>query len=105
MNQQQRLQHDELIKTLTDSGKLMAAGFRALQISVIPPDTPKVQVDQMRLAYMVGAQHLYASMMAIFDAGHEPTDSDMRRMASIDTELRAFEQEWAAHMANSGTKQ
>ncbi|HEY1900754.1 MAG TPA: hypothetical protein VGG49_13280 [Steroidobacteraceae bacterium] len=44
----------------------------------------------MRKAYMLGAQHLYASMIGIMDADREPTVQDLRRMELIHNELEAF---------------
>lgn len=74
-------------KDLTDQGKLVEAGFAAFAHLVIPKDAPAVQVQEMRLAFMAGAEHVFSSIMAIMDPGEEPTDSDLRRMDQIHTEL------------------
>jgi hypothetical protein len=53
----------------------------------------------MRLAFMAGAQHLFASIMAFLDPGTEETDADLRRMGLIADELEAFGKElelWVA---------
>ena len=52
------------------------------------------QLHEMRLAFFAGAQHLFASIMSVLDPGSEPTDADMERMSNIDTELRAFIQDF-----------
>lgn len=97
-----RQAHDAIIKAAVDRGQLLEAGFLALKVQVLPDATPGA-VDVARKIYMAGAQHLYASMMAAFDAGDEITASDMRRMALIDAELRAFAPQLAAMVAGPRT--
>lgn len=91
---------DELAKRMVDSGKLIEAGWVAMRMTKMSATIPESQVRNMRLAYMAGAQHLYASMMQIMDAGTEPTDADLRRMGLIDAELNALVNElrgWNLH--------
>lgn len=77
----------ELSKRLTDEGKLIEAGWVIFRGMTVPPDAPQVQIDEMRLAFMAGAQHLFASVMGILDPGEEPSDADIRRMDLINAEL------------------
>lgn len=93
MNDQQRKAIDEITKKLTDEGRLIEAGWRSLQIVLFPNGASQIQLKEMRKAYFAGAQHLYASIMAFMEEGEEPTDTDMRRMASIDNELKFFADE------------
>jgi hypothetical protein len=65
---------------------------------VIPRDAPEVQINEMRLAFMAGAQHLFASITATQDPGDEPTDDDLRRMDLISAELNAFVDELEARI-------
>lgn len=82
---------DEVAKKLTDSGKLIEAGWVMLRSMSVAPDAPQVQIDEMRMAFFAGAQHLFGSIMGILDPGdEEPTESDMRRMDSIALELQEF---------------
>lgn len=74
-------------KTAADNGKLIEAGFNALRELAVAQNAPQVQVDEMRLAYMAGAQHLWASIMSILDPGEGVTQIDMMRMAKIQSEL------------------
>ena len=83
-----------LSQKLTDQGRLIEAGWVGFQIAVVPPDAPDVQVREMRLAFMAGAQHLFSSITAIMEADREPTEADMRRMSLIDDELKAFTEEF-----------
>jgi len=83
-----------LSQKLTDQGRLIEAGWVGFQIAVVPPDAPDVQVREMRLAFMAGAQHLFSSITAILEADREPTEADMRRMSLIDDELKAFTEEF-----------
>lgn len=75
---------------LADEGKIIEAGWLALRLKAMAPDAPPLQVQEMRMAFFAGAQHLFASIMDILDPGSEPTDRDLRRMDLIDKELRAF---------------
>ena len=88
-----RAVYDKLINTLADQGKLIEAGFVAMRATIIPPGASEGQVSDMRIAYMGGAQHLFASLMAALDPDSDPTPSDLRRMSLIVAELQAFEGE------------
>lgn len=102
MNPLFRAAHDAVIKRLADDGKLIEAGFMAMRVAIISPTAPAVQVSEMRLAYMAGAQHLFASMMSAMDPGSDPTPADLRRMSLIDAELRAFAREFELRVAQPG---
>lgn len=98
----ERTLHDALAKTLADQGKLLEAGFVAMRATIIPPGAPEGQVSDMRIAYMGGAQHLFATMLAMLDPDAEPTANDLRRMSLIAAELRAFEGQWKLRAARTG---
>jgi len=84
---------ESLTKTLMNQGRLIEAGWVALRIAAVPPDAPQVQIQEMRKAFMAGAQHLFASIMTGLDEDSEPTSGDMRRMDLIAQELEAFGRE------------
>jgi hypothetical protein len=65
---------------------LIEGGFAAFMILVAPTAQPQT-VALLRLAYMAGAQHLFASIMGMMDPGTEPTPADLRRMDLISDEL------------------
>jgi hypothetical protein len=77
----------DLTKELTNKGKLIKAGFAAFASLVIPKDAPPIQLSEMQLAFMAGAEHVWSSMMSMLDPGDEPTDADLRRMDLIQREL------------------
>lgn len=79
-------------KTAADNGCLIEAGFNALRALAIAPDAPQTQIDEMRLAYMAGAQHLWASIISVLNPGEDETPGDMMRMAKIQAELDAWKQ-------------
>lgn len=93
---------ERLTKQLIDDGKLIEAGWISLRIATGLTDASAVQLAEMRKAFFAGAQHLYASMMNVLDEGEEPTDDDMRRMASIDAELEAFGNELLKDLPTQG---
>jgi hypothetical protein len=84
---------EQLTKQLANDGKLIEAGWVALRLQAIPPNAPAIQLHEMRLAFMAGAQHLFASMVWMLDSGLEETPDDMRRMDLIHEELDAFRRE------------
>lgn len=101
---QQRAAHDAVVKKLSDDGKLLEAGFMAMRLAIIPATASEGQISDMRMAYMGGAQHLLASMMAFLDPGPdtEPTMRDMQRMSLISAELEAFEAQMKLRAAKVG---
>lgn len=74
-------------RKLVDDGRLIEAGFEMFRDLVIPKDASDVQITEMKLAFMAGAQHLYGSMMVVFDKDAEPTVADLNRMEQIHKEL------------------
>lgn len=93
---------EQLTKKFVDDGKLVEAGFVALRAAFIPSDAPESQVNDMRIAFMAGAQHLFASMMSIMEPGAEPTENDLRRMNLIFNELDRFTNEMKIHISPKG---
>lgn len=81
---------DEVTKKLIDEGKLLEAGFAALRIVGIPENASDAQVRDMRNSYFAGAQHLFASLMSVLEAGQEATEKDLERVTLIFRELEAF---------------
>lgn len=95
--------HLELLsRQLADQGKLIEAGWISLRIVAIPPNAPPVQLDNMRMAFMAGAQHLFSSILTVLDPGSEPTDADMERMNLINKELSDFANELMTRLKTSG---
>lgn len=84
---------EQLSRRLADEGKLIEAGWVALRIQAIPLNASAVQLQEMRMAFMAGAQHLFASMMGILEEGVMETENDLRRMDLINKELEAFGEE------------
>jgi hypothetical protein len=84
---------ERLTKQLADEGRLIEAGWVAFRLMVMSPNAPAIQIDECRMAYMAGSQHLWASVMAMLDPGEEPTDADLSKMDLINKELEAFTRE------------
>lgn len=59
-------------------------------LASIPLDASADQLEEMRNAFFAGAQHLFSSIMTMFEPGDDPTEPDLDRMTLIDKELRAF---------------
>ena len=87
---------DQLTRELMNQGKLVEAGFTLFAAKVIPKDASQVQRDEMLLAFMAGAQHVFSSMINALDpSADEPTDADFRRMDLLNQEL----EQWAAWLS------
>ncbi|MGD0106330.1 MAG: hypothetical protein ABSC06_20155 [Rhodopila sp.] len=95
---------EQLSRRLADEGRLIEAGWIAMRLHVIPLDASPVQLNEMRYAFMGGAQHLFASIMTILDPGIEETPGDLRRMDLIHKELEAFRQEMGLRAAKPAGK-
>ena len=86
----------DLSRRLADEGKLLEAGWISYRAIVINPKAPPEQLEECRIAFFAGAQHLFGSVMTTLDPGSEPTDADMKRMSLINTELDKFITEFKA---------
>lgn len=92
---------EQLTKRLADDGKLIEAGWVSLRLNCVPLDAGPTQLDNMRMAFMAGAQHLFASMLGVLDPGLEETPDDMRRMDLIHRELEVFAKELELRIART----
>jgi hypothetical protein len=93
---------ERLSRELADKGKLIEAGFVALRLKAMAKDASDIQVREMRMAFMAGAQHLFASIMTILDPGDEPSEKDLARMSLISNELDNFRHELVAWLPTEG---
>lgn len=84
-----------LIQQLADECRLIEAGFDVFSHHVLAKDASDIQRQEMRLAFMAGAEHVYSSMLSMLELGGEPTVADMRRMELIDREI----DKWRARIA------
>lgn len=92
---------EQLTKRLADEGKLIEAGWVSLRLHAVPLNASAVQLEEMRNAFMAGAQHLFASIMTMLDPGVEETPADLRRMDLIARELEAFGKELELRVAKA----
>jgi hypothetical protein len=81
---------DAVTRRLIDEGKLIEAGWLSLRRQAIAPNASQAQLDEMRMAFFAGAQHLWGSVMTALEPGEIETEVDMRRMEAINAELEAF---------------
>jgi hypothetical protein len=98
---------DELSKALADRGQLVDIGWKAYRTVMLARHAQSAEMEeQFRYAYFSGAQHLFASIMAVMDSDREPTARDLERMSKISDELEGFARELegyiALHMKTAG---
>ncbi len=105
MNTQQQKEHNDLAKALISKGKLIEAGFESLRIAVIPKDAPPVQIAEMRMAFMAGAHHVFASIMSALGPNAEPSADDMQLLERIDAELCLYAEQLALRVSPTGRAQ
>lgn len=84
---------ERLTKALADEGKLIEAGWVVFRLLCIPDNADASQLDSMRLAFMAGAQHLFVSIISMFDPDTQETAADLGRMDMINKELNAVADE------------
>ena len=77
---------DKLVRSLADGGQLIAAGWQAYRLLCLktPPHEAR---DDLREAFMAGAEHTFTSMLGMLDPGEKETEADMQRMVRLDAEL------------------
>lgn len=85
---------DRITKEWSERGMVMEGGWRVFLMVAMPKDASDMQKSEMRKAYYLGAQHLFASIMTLLDPGSEPTESDLKRMDAIMKELKRFDEEY-----------
>lgn len=95
----------ELARIATDRGHLVELGWISMLLHVIPKDSSPTQVSEMRKAFFLGAEHLYASIITVMDEGEGVTEKDLERMANIHDELQAFRKEVTTHHTAPGRQQ
>lgn len=75
---------------LIKDGKLLEAGWTALRVyGNLDHCTPQ-QLEEFRLVYLAGCQHLWASVISTVDEDSEPTEADMERMNQIGQEIESI---------------
>jgi hypothetical protein len=82
---------EKITREWADKGKVIEGGWQAY-LALGLQEASDVQKKEMRKAYYLGAQHLFASIMVFLEAGSEPTEKDLMRMSLILAELEAFKQ-------------
>jgi hypothetical protein len=86
----------EFQKKLADEGRLVEAGWMGFRIAVVHRDATPFQLEEMRMAFMGGAMHLFASITSILDDGDDATEADLSRLSLINDELQKFAGEMIA---------
>ena len=83
----------EMATHAVKEGKLIEAGWSAFRIIIIHPEATAKQLENARMAFFAGAQHLYGSLISVLDPGAEPTANDLIMMEKIHNELEAWKKE------------
>jgi hypothetical protein len=92
-----------LSKQLVDIGKIIEAGWIGFRLLAVSKNASLTQINEMRNAFFAGAQHLFASIMAVMDSDREPTESDLRRMSLIHDESEEFRRSFLLkHISTDG---
>jgi len=80
----------ELANKMIEKGLLIEGGFEVFRVTAIPKNTPQIQIDEMKLAWMTSAQHLFSTFIGILE--DSDLSEDDRRMALIHRELAMWEE-------------
>lgn len=82
---------EKLTRQLMAEGKILEGGWAAFQLLMMHPKAGSAQINDMKIAYFAGAEHLWSSLMAGLDRDdQEPTAADERKMDLISKELDNF---------------
>lgn len=83
----------ELVQSVTkqwaDQGQLLEGGWQAYVVTTLF-DAHPTQLSEMRKAYFLGAQHVFASLMQVLDTDRKPTEQDLKVVTLIHEELEGF---------------
>jgi len=71
------------------TGLLIEAGWAGYALS-LSKGASQEQIDETKMAFFAGADHLYSSIMNTLDPGVEETADDMKKMEQIHNELGRF---------------
>lgn len=82
--------HDAFARAVTDAGAPIGAGWQVVREILLGPNTTPLQEAAARRLFYLGAQHLFATIVAVMDAEREPTPDDLRRMDLVNQELERF---------------
>jgi hypothetical protein len=77
-------------KRATAEGLLIEVGWLSLRLMTMPDDPDPVRLEECRMAFFAGAQHVFGSLLTIMDEDREPTDADLAKMGQISDELDRF---------------
>ena len=77
---------ERITRDLVDQDKLLEAGWQLYRLLClkVPPHEAR---DDLREAFLAGAEHLFSSMIVMMEPGTEATENDLRRMDTINVEL------------------
>lgn len=92
---------EQITKGLVDDGKVIEAGWISYWKMVVPPDAGRVQIEECKLAFMAGAQHLFDTINSVLEEGEDATEADVHRMRMIASELIEWRERVTARVALS----
>lgn len=86
---------------LAERGKVIAGGAEIMLHYI----DPKISdADELRYAFFAGAQHLFATIMAVMDEDREPTPRDMAIMDKINHELEDWRKQAALRLTKPASR-
>lgn len=94
---------DEITAKANAEAQTIEFGWLSLKRQWIPPTAGMDQINDMRMAFFAGAQHLWACVNSLMTEDREPTEADMLRLSRINLELSNFYTE-LKRCANAGSQ-
>lgn len=92
-----------MVADLQARGQFLEAGFATLRAMAIPANASEDQIKSMRMAFFHGASYVFDGLMLSVDAGVEPTEADLFRVAALQKEIQQFETAFAQQLQTRGT--
>ena len=76
-----------LVRKLIDDAKLIKAGFAIFAATQLRPDAPAERVDELRVAFMAGAVHIWLGVAGIVEQSESIDKTERSRIDLIRREL------------------
>lgn len=88
---------------LVDEGKIIAAGFEVVK-NTLGQGLPAAEIGRLQLAYFAGAQHVFSSIITMFEDGDGATEKDIERLTKMGMEIETINEVLEKHAADWAAK-
>ena len=80
----------DFVRRAADRGDLILSGWERFAGAVLPDDVTDDEYEGTKLSFVAGAEFMWSSVFKIIHDSDRPSADDIRRMQSIEQEIRAW---------------